>query len=314
MPRYRRSRYARKKRKPRKARRKRVYKVSTSKLLDKKINTIYERRAREIAQKEIARNIVHLIDRRFHFGNVNREFNQFANGTPVFYDGVVVPLANIDKTDVNFVVNAPDVNGMHDDLTNPEVDNDGAQQGIFTQSMHGRRSTETVLIDGLKCSLKIFLERSDSFVGQDLSTVILRWAVVARYTSNAMADQGGTVVPEPEELLRMQTWGYSSKLDTQEQQEQTNLWIKDRTLLKGRTSFQISDIRAQEKTSSRYVKFKRPMKLTFMPEDQNGFQSKTCKLWFVCRTNVPHSGPGQPIDYTPFAPRIHLCSKVYYHE
>lgn len=290
----------------------RIYKVSTGKLLSKKIDTALERRMQEIAKKEVQSSIVRLIDRRYWFGNCDREHNQFEAGTAVFYDGVVQQLCRINKQDVNFVVNAPQVADANEDPSNPEVDNDGAQQGMVTSTAHGKRRADVIHIDGMSVSLKAFYERSAPFAGQDLSTIILRWAIVQVTDQNAPLSQAAQIVPPAVQLLPFHSFGYSASRDDDEKQD--TLWTKKRVLLKGELTTTLTDIRAQEKTQNRYVRFKKPITLKYDPMDQDGFQTESSKFWFVCRSNVPHQSGTQPISYAAFAPKIHLASKVFYHE
>lgn len=304
-------------RKFRKKRRKRTYKVSTSKLLDKKINTLYEKRAKAIAEKVVAANIVHLIDRSRFWGNVDLVTNEWQTTRPIYYDASsddqVRQLCRIDKSDINFVTNVPDSNSGDDD-NDPEMDQDGAQQGMLTQTMHGRRNTDLILIDGITIAIKLFCRRGTPSVypAMDFNDVRFKWAVVKVTDANALLNSTQQVTPEVDELLPYHSWGYSRTLDHEENQK--DLFIKKKTLMKGSVRFNLSDIRYQEKTVTRFLRFKKPLKMTYAPADQNGIQTENFKVYFVARSNIPQTLVQGNHKYAEYAPRITVVSKIHYHE
>lgn len=295
--------------------RKKTYKVSIGKLQDTKINSLVEYRIKQIAQQTVDASIVHLIDRQFFFGQANRPFNHLSSATPVYYLGLIRQLGRLDKSDIQMVANNPDANDPGDDPMNQELELAGAQLGARTVTQNGYRNGNLVLLDGVSIAIKAFVERGteqQNVQAMDFNSIFFKWAVVAVYSVEASLNQAAQTTPDVDELLPYHTWGYSKSLDSQELVQ--TLWTKKRTLLKGHGSFMLSDIRAQEKTFKKYVKFSRPLKMEYLPADQNGYQSTKFNLWFVCRSNIPHVGGGQNINYSPYAPKIMVCSKIYYHE
>ena len=84
--------------------------------------------------------------------------------------------------------------------------------------------------------------------------------------------------------------------------------------MKGSVKCNLTGVRAPDKRFTRYVPFKRPLSLKWLEADQNGRQSHNYKMFLVVRSNVPHQGPGQAIDYQGFAPHVQCFTKVSYHE
>lgn len=315
------------------------YKVSVGKLASKRVDTLIERRMQEIAKKEIKKSIVKLYDRNYYWGTVDKEANAVTQGRRVFYDGIVQRICQIDKQDINQVLNAPDAE-PDDAKMQEEVDADGAVQGMFTQTMHGRRVSDIIKVDGFTVSIKSFMDRcpnefdhggaGPNAVGNAAwhqwflrrpngeydrilpETIIVKWALVRVYDDQAPLGPIIQTIPTVESLLPFRPWGYTAALDDDLKNE--TLLIKKRTLCKGSFSFRADDTRNKDKTITFYKGFKNPLTVKYLPEDQNGQQTVSSRFFFVMRTNVPQQTLTQLLDYSPFAPRFNLCIRTHYHE
>lgn len=313
------------------------YKVSVSKLRDKKINTLFEVRAKAIAKAEIAKSIVKLYDRRYHFGKVDPYANSVTGGIRLFYDGIVRRVAEIDKVDINQPLNNPDSDPT-DAKMQEEVDADGAVQGMPTEVSHGKRLTELIKIDGFSVHIKAAMDRCpDEFdhnaVGPNAvgnaawhawfirrpngelfyqlpETIIVKWSLVRVYDDQSQLAPIIQSIPSVESMLPYRRWGYNSALDLDLANE--TLLLKKRVLCKGSFSFRAYN--NKEITIKKYCHFKNPLTVKYLPEDQNGQQTVSSRFFFVMRSNVPQQTLTQLLDYSPFAPRINLMVQTHYHE
>lgn len=318
---------------------KRTYKVSVGKLADRRVNTLIEHRMQAIAKQEIKKSIVKLYDRNYYFGTVNKESNCVTGGRRIFYDGIVQRICQIDKQDINQVLNAPD-HEPDDAKMQEEVDADGAVQGMLTQTSHGRRQTELVKIDGFTVSIKAFMDRcpnefDHSTMGPNGAgntawhqwflrrpngeydrilpeTIIVKWAIVRVYDDQAQLAPLIQTVPTVDSICPFRPWGYTAVLDD-DQYLETKL-IKKRVLCKGSFSFRADDTRNKDKTINYYRGFKTPLSVKYLPADQNGQQAVSSRFFFVMRSNVPQTTLTQLLDYSPFAPRCNLMIRTHYHE
>lgn len=295
-------------------------------------DTMLERAMERIANKVVNSNLVRLVDRNYYFGTVDRDFNLFSGGHPIDFKGVVKQIAEIDKQDLDMILNNPDHDG-DEDQKNDEQDLDGVTQGMSRQVHHGRRLTDMVLIDGVTVMLKIYQEPmpgtlpsepnvahsswfqrsvNGALTRQWPEDIVLKFRVVQLFFPAAQED-GQNILDKPSiaELLPLRTWGYDSKLDTVEYNEYK--WSKKRVLLDETIRYKINSTNT-DKTITKRVFFRKPLLQKFLPADQNGQQATTFKLFFCARSNIPQTSGTQGISYDIFKPKIHVCIKTHYHE
>lgn len=296
------------------------------------VDTALENRIVALAKAEVQKNIVRLVDRNYYFGTVNRDFNMFTGGRLLDYAGIVKQIGEVDKADFSSPINVPDVD-PDEDQKNMELDADGAMQLMENTPHHGRRLTDMILIDGVTIKIRLFQEPmlgvlpsienlqfqawfqrnvDGSLLRQWPEEVLFKYRLVQLYFPEAQ-ETGQSVIDKPsiDELLPMSTWGYTSKLDNLEY----NLpkWTKKRILMDGSFQYKIGSTNI-DKTITKHVSFSKPLLQKFLPADQNGQQATTWKLYLCLRCNIPSHGQGQPINYAPFKPRIHMVVKTHYHE
>lgn len=331
---------------PRKSKkgRKAKYNVKTSKLRDKKINTLIERRIQEIAKKEDAVQRINLIKRQFWYcgqpqdpnhQQMVRSHNKYAAGAQVFYNGLFEQIGELEKVDINQVVNAPRAFSANEFAYQEQ---DGVNVGMATAPQHGRRLGDQIKISGWTLGMKVLfpavqtLQQDHQIIGgindpevpptqppdvpRQIETVVLKYAIVGIMTNTAVqGDQGAD--PTPADLLTYRSWGYSPLLDFVE--GNVEKYVKRRTFVKGELKCNLSTHRNKDMTTERYVKLKSPLTVKYDPNDQNGTRTGAWRFFLVLRSNVPHTSGtfpagAQPYDYSAYAPRVSAFTKMHYFE
>lgn len=344
-----RSRRYRKKRKPRG----KIYKKGIPrKALTGAVDSALERRMQELAQKEIKKSIVHLVDRNYYFGTRDPDSNSYTGGRRIYYSGHSEQIAEIDKADIDMPANLPDVepDAMQHQGSNPaqdvgyaEADGGGGLQGQITKTHHGTRFSDVIKISGFKVSLRIAFDRlptleyvappqgqnappatawwqrdptSGAYIRSLPETIVFKWAIVQVFDNQASVNPTLQGRPDIETMLAFKPWGYDSRLDVN--MRNNELWSKIRTIGSGSVSYNLNSQRGKDMTVEKYYKagYKgRPLTVDYLPTDQNGQQLVSSRFFFVCRSNVPQpEGNVLNARYDMFAPRIHLCLATNYHE
>lgn len=335
--------YVRRPRRRRRRKKGKVYKRGIPrKALSGAIDTALEKRMQVIARKEAQANVVKLIDRNFYWGRCNPITNHWTGMRRIYFDGVVQEILKVDKIDINQVLNAPDP----DDQEPPEQkeqDMDGAQQGMTTETIHGKRTSDVIKVSAFQIALKMFIDRvpdefnynhaynannNPEFVGEQAyhqfflrqqngaydrympETVTLEYGIYEVKDDQAIVSPQIRPVPSVDALITKRPWGWSPSLDNVSLQ--TTSWIKKKCLMKGQVTYQLRASVHRDKTINKYVRLKKPITVRFLPEDQNGEQKVTSRFFFAARTNIPQLTQTQTVDYAPFAPRCALCVKSHY--
>lgn len=298
------------------------YKVSIQKLASKKIDTLFEKRMVEIANS----NRVSLISRKFLFGTYDKTNNFISSFGDVVKNnwlGRVVELSNIPKIDLNFVVNAPQIDDPDTQFNENSGDPDGAQQGMVTQSNHNRRQGDSIKVHGISVQMicqmlpYIHTETNHEVVGawpgsENYPKTTIKWSVVSvRNVDNATPN----IEPEAYNVIKMHTYGYSNRLDTDEADD-TALY-KYKTLMNGTINMFSSYDRHKSYNVTRYLKFNEPLIIQYAPTSQNGQVCLKDKLFFCLRTNIPNAADigGLADDTLTYAyPRIFTITKLHYYD
>lgn len=301
---------------------------------DKAINTKIEAKILAIARAEDVKNRNNLILREYWYcQNFLPFYNRLPTGTPVSYSGIVKKIGTIDKTDVNEPLNAPEFvdPDLFQDIYN--ADPDGTTQGMITTHINGRRFTDQVKITGFTLGFRVLskavqvLQQDHQVIGGiDSSTEIIpdqppnvsrrlnkikvKYALCGVLRPEAIL--GTAADPEPDELVKWHRWGYSRNLDDVD--TQNVLWIKKRVFIQGEVELNLSTTRDVEKEFTKYVKLKEPLTVLYLPNDQNGQQSRNWEFYMSFRSNVPEVDATQTEDYTPYQPLISFYTKTHYFE
>lgn len=298
-------------------RRQRRYKKTkkVSKLSDKKINTLVEVRMQEIAKTEIEKQRKLLTSRKYLFHAYNKLTNVFTAITTgsnpavdeslIDWTGQIVELSNIPQVDIEFETNVPQTD---DPLTaiNENADGDGSGQGAMDLAMHGRRMSNSIFIQSVSADLRIVCQRLEEDEQPIVNTLQLNYAFVLWRDIEVVMDTVDDA-PDPNELLSMSNliFGYSGKLDPE--LEIKFHALKKRTLLRGKTSLSLNDIKSGDVYKTIFKKFKSPINIVYQKDSQNG-QKCNKKLYFVCRSSVPDAYDAA------LKPNVFVCTKVNYYE
>lgn len=315
---------------PRRRRRKGGARRGKSRLLDKKINTLFERRAQEIAQKEIAKNTLQLIHRKYWFPYhypagasfvFNRTTNEFGPGLAIDFDGIIQEMSDIRMADSMSIFNQPVANNA---LTQEDEALRAAQDGVNVVGRyltpHGARATSNVVFTGVSLSVKVRLSKVNANVSdytQDpmIDTTELRYAVIS-WRSDCEGSESITTgtLPAVENALPWRPWGYSKDLDVEPERQLDHGHERIRTLLRGSVFLKPKVDRDEVKERSHYIKFKRPIELSYVdsPANQQGQNPLREKIAIVFRSNIPD--PAGLGAYTEYMPYVIACSKLYYHD
>lgn len=286
----------------RKSTKKRTYK---SKFMDKKINTQIEVRMQQIAAKEVEKNRIMLINRDYFFGIYDRINNKFSDGVLIDFRGRVCEISNIPKLDVNYVINAPQVDDPDTQEVNEQIDGDGALQGMPTVSIQGRRASDQIKITGFSVSNRVMLSAIPSALNDAFGKVEIRWAIVGVQTDELTSP---LVEPANTEIFPWRPFGYSAVLDI-DFTNQSRLH-KHRIFMKGSYHLRHTMDFTQEKFYQHYLKLKTPCFVDYLPTDQNGQMPQNWKFYYCVRSNIA-SGPTNDDLYTP---RLFSCVKLHYYE
>jgi len=299
-------------RKKRGKRSKRVYRVKKSKLLDRKINTLFEKRAQEIAEDVHKKGMITKILRKQWFSPYDILQNVF--GAPgaqaaISWSGISTQLSDVHKTDQNFIANvAQNDNPLSvvgpSGSGNENNDGDGLGQGMTTVSDLTRRAKNmiqcTSISIGIRCAV-------DGVLPAD-ATVRFDGCWLHYWIGTVKDDRFRTdpeFVPQPEELLALSRFGYEAKLDSQ-QSLLTNL-VKKRTILKGKFYMRFRRDRCDVKFKEKHKKLK--FKLHYTPESQNGaLMEDSKKIILVLRSDIPDTA--EEI----YKPKVWVYTKLRYTE
>lgn len=303
---------------------------------DKAINTKIEAKILAIAQSEDRKNRNNLILREYWFATgFLPDYNRLGAGVEVPYLGIVEKIATIDKVDINSPVNAPanDVNPNLYIEIGDVADPDGAQQGMITQPINGRRFTDQVKITGFTLGAKIYQrsiqvvnmyddnESDDTIHDEDpdqppnvlsrIANIEIKYSIVG--VLRAESAVGTAPNPFARQLIPWNRWGYSRNLDDADRQAEE--WFdKKRTFISGTVKYSVKEPMQLERNFTRYVQLKEPLTVLYLPADQNGQQSRNWEFFVVWRSNVPNTDGTQTEDYTPYLPQVTFYTKTHYFE
>lgn len=302
--------------KPRfKPRRKNKYKkVNVSKLMDKKINTAIERRAVQIARKEAAAVRVNLIKRNYLFAAYDKQENLWtpmvgANGNPLYrvdFGGLQYKLTqNIYKAD-NSAVPVANI-GVPADVPETDVNeslqpNYGPNLVSNMESLHGRRTQDTIKCTGCKVNLRFTLDEQPD-INNSYSEVVLRAALVMVRRTDPLINPW--VDPSSRSLLIWNPVGFSKALD--DQIDNINVTYKKKTLKEFTIKFTHNSLKSRERTKILNYRFKKPLDLRFDASEAYG-APENYNIYLVLRSNIP---PSADEDQKPI---VMACSKLFYYE
>lgn len=243
-----------------------TYKKFLSKLADKKINTLYEKRAKEIAEGQR----IKMISRRY-FSTVNdigAPYNQVFGLEPndqvephsnnwnytrfqhVSTEPIVYTLTAIGVTDINQPLNQ---------AINPN-DQDGVAQGMTTQDQHGKRHGKFCNITGISLDIRAihdlgYTELANNQIGQvvlrkimieSMARAVLYWKVIAVPIDSYLGvgplqteeDKQAPAIASVQSELN--AWGFSHALDYKTSEHNNTRKRRYKVLMSGRIPMNVS--------------------------------------------------------------------------
>lgn len=285
---------------------KKKYSISTGKLKDKKINTLVEKRMKEIAIQEDNKRKEKLVYRQFLLGQYDRDTNIFGGGSNITWGGIIMPVAPIQKTDNSTAVTvAPAANAEQTPTT---YVNPGANVIAPVTGQNGFRIGDFVYIYGISLTYVIeqprFLDADITRV-PDYSYADIHLAIVKCIYpgSEAVASE-----PDAMEVLKVPIYGFDKKLDIEFAQDNLGLNIKKKTIWKVKHRMKIAINKTNIIERSVYIDLKdKPLQVSYDKLDQNGQEVIGFKPFFALRSTIPSHA-----DYTAYRPKVRAVMKVYY--
>lgn len=306
--------YKRRKRIPKKMYKKK-YRINTGKLLDSKINTVIERRMKEISIDEINKRKNKLIYRQYLCGAYTALTNVFAAGSPVDWTGIIMPLCQIQKTDQSTMPTVAPAANVEQTPTTYVPPGVNVIAPIYGQD--GFRTGDNIYVYGISLTITIEQPRKlDDFdAGGDPQTIpayTYSNFYISIVTSNQLGQDLIAASPTAKQALRIPIYGHSSKLDYDYDQvdgtgprEQA---IKIRTIYKKKYRLPIKLGASTHIERKVYISLKKkPMKVTYDTLDQNGQQVVGPKPFIVVRSTIPAAAA-----YNTYKPLFRCVCKVYY--
>jgi len=304
-------RYGKGRRRGRRAGKKR-YSASRRALADKRINTLFEKRAEEIAKKEIAKDRINLVLRR-QINAYNPVTNLFTvPALKLTYDGwgplVIENNLRMRVSESLAGGGAPvfanDPYTVDDEVIYPMVY--PFNTALPVMPINGTRATDEIKIDSIFVKIRAHIKESTANAYTNkISATFALFRVTKDYTVS-------TTLPTVRELFaagRYRPWNYSSKIDTPTQELLGEPW-KIRKLAE-KTTFFVSDDRYPKTTFlSMAWKPKSSVSHKFIEGRSNG-DSLQHRYLFAARCSTPNVVDAVVVDCQP---QFHACVFLNYHE
>lgn len=294
-------RNARRFRRRRRSKRKRNRKAV--KMSVKRVAKIATKAAKKVHQADEIR----LISRKYLWSDYDKLTNEHDSGSglAVSFSGVVVPLCEIPVADVEFmiaqtVLDIPE-SKMDESLGGQAVDfgsagAPGSGIGTIDVPRHGYRLGPSIKAKAFSVQLRLNMEKlEDGELGRVLDNAILYWKIVYVRSDELLGQQSWE--PTADRCLRINSWGFSAKLDQIESNVSSN--FRCRTLLRGSTSIHPRTSGMVQKNISRFVSLKKPILLTYgkmqatvpptITVDMTGQFPLKGQCFLILRSNVPDS-------------------------
>lgn len=283
--------YKRKPRRRRRRRRKGKSSVGKKLLSDARrrgTNSKLEKAVKLIAKKEALKLLPpNLVFRRFILADYDAGLNEMTNYTGIGWDGTVIALAQIPMTDMQTTSVAALPAQVADGALRP---NPTYPYGVnviapFVTGIDGYRSGRKVVIKNIAFGLRARHSAQGAAIPR-YEHCFLKWAVV---TTSDDAQSGVAWEPQPERILRMRTFGYSSRLDIDSALD-TSLF-KFKTIMRGtiKLDYKVEDVVETQREYFRKVN----IPIEYDETDAYGQQViSRRKLFLVLRSNIPQADNG----------------------
>lgn len=281
------------------------------------INSVAEKAVAIIAKKQAEKLMSpNLIMRTYLWTDYRMDTNQmnWANTTPVGWEGLCVPLMQIPKLD-NHTNPVP---GANPQQPQPEMRPQPAPvygNNVIapTDPANGFRRGLVVRLRNVSLALRLrnfplLQNRLPDGSIQNLAQyehAFVKWSVVAtERSSNDLLNWE----PDPQEVLPMKKFGFSPRLDTNEVVKVTD--HKFKTLMRGTIKCNYSQYNVVE-TCKEYFRDGLNIKVDYESDDIYGqkLNDSRYNVFLVVRSNIPSVGP-----FLQFRPNIAACVKIGYRD
>lgn len=248
-------------------------------------NSKLEKAVKLIAKKEALKLLPpNLVFRRFILADYSQALNEMSNYTTVGWDGTVIALGQIPITDMQTTSVAAIPAQVFDAALRP---NPTYPYGVnviapLVTGLDGYRSGVSVMIKNIAIGLRARHSAQGATIPR-YEHCFLKWAVV---TTQDDAQSGIAWEPQPERILRMRTFGYSSRLDVDVTNETSR--FKFKVLMKGTIKL---NYKAEDVVETQIQRFRKTnIRLEYDQTDAYGQQViGTNKLFLVLRSNIPQA-------------------------
>lgn len=270
--------------------------VSRRRLADKKINSLFEKRAKEIAIAEDRKNETRLVLRKQWFGTYDMPTNTFGAGVLLDFTGLCTPLSDIIKSDIEFLQNVPAVDNPMS-VAGPSGLGDesgpigqGVGRGMLNVTKHGTRSSEFIQFRSISLNVRARVRAvADGQTPGSFDGCWVHYAIVSvRDKRNILIQDPNNPpmpwAPEPQEVLPLKRFSYERALDHDEAANTADL--KYKTLLRGKMFLRHRKDRCDVKFAERHIKY--TGKIKYDEALQNGESVVDGrKLFLVFRSDIP---------------------------
>lgn len=277
-------------------------------LLDKRINTVFEQRALEIAKREDRKQFPTRVYRKFWLQSYDAQTNIFTNINPtahlLSWRAQVFHLSTFQKEDINILVN---VSPADEPLTylNEADDGDGLSQGVLLHPINNRRHGDVVYLDGVRADIRLQTSPGSQDNVDDMNHVVIKYGFYLwRDEPNQMLIE--TQHPVGDLMLKRRGFGFDSKIDISTTASTDFARVK--TLCKGTFAYKISSNQGNEEYVRLQRKFDKPIRLEFDDNQILGLPMNW-RVYFVIGSNIPVAA-----SYNPLKPRACVCTKLYWTE
>lgn len=295
---------------------KKKYKMNLGKLIDRKANTLIEKRMISIARKEARINNPALCLRRYCWVDYDKTTNKFdllpAGNNSIDWNGKMVNLTEkIIKEDHAVAVNNPitdDPNTQFHETADRALD--GANVVATLRTAHGRRTGDQIYLTAFSLDVRAVCDFTP-FDGPDANLENFYDKIqvhLGLVKTRKLFDAGGNFLPpDPKELLPISPWGYHSALDPQindlmNTRSKQYLWREKFTISSSNPLKPNIDFKRYN------IGFKNPIKIDYSETDINAI-SNDFDVYLVCRTSVASTGEAEDAQSRPY---IQCCAKLYY--
>lgn len=276
--------------------------------------------AEQVHNKELDK----LISRKYLYTQYDPYDNLFIGSQPIDWEGNIVRMYNIRKTDNatvanTVVVNDPDT--MRNETTQAAEDGANIIAPIYT--MNGHRLGDIINVHAVSALVRIHVVRNESneIPVSYTDRVKLRFGfyLYRKVTANGILDS--TNIPDIRSVVKWNPFGYSSKLDNLEAGVQQGLPYATRNLAMLMNSEKTTKLIEKEVTVKVplgpvnvpeyrqyriYKEFKDPIEIQYSPLSQDGDDVLNHQLFWAIRSDLPTA------IKTQIYPNVQVCTKIYY--